>query len=71
MSSAKYAPAPTQDPDDVPTHVTGGAATYTQAPPDYHVPSSSAQDEQRLFDGAPRNSEDDVPDDFKVGLLPF
>ena len=61
-SNAKYAPAPTHDPDET--------SSYTQAPPSYQAEasSSSAQDDEaRLFGGAPRaDGDDDVPDDFKV-----
>jgi FtsH-binding integral membrane protein len=62
MASAKYTPAPTQDPDDA----------YTQAPPGYQAQAESSaaatvhDDEARLF-GGPRSSEDNVPDDFKFG----
>ena len=55
MSDAKYTAAPQEDPE---------AATYSQAPPAYQEPSA-ADDQERLF-GAPRSSEDNVPDDFKV-----
>lgn len=71
-ANAKYAPAPTQDPDE---------ATWSQAPPSYQqagsdpavasgapaTSSSSAGD--NFFYGAaePRSSEDNVPDDFKFG----
>ncbi|KKY29391.1 putative transmembrane bax inhibitor motif-containing protein [Diaporthe ampelina] len=60
MSNAKYTPAPQQDPDDVPA-----GPAYSQAPPSYQA----ADDEARLFagEGAPRSSEDNVPDDFKFG----
>ncbi|KAJ0123242.1 hypothetical protein N8I77_010295 [Diaporthe amygdali] len=60
MSNAKYTPAPQQDPDDVPA-----GPAYNQAPPSYQA----ADDEARLFagEGAPRSSEDNVPDDFKFG----
>lgn len=57
-STTKYTAAPQQDPDE--SHV------YTQAPPSYQAESSSANDEERLFGGGPRSSEDNVPDDFKV-----
>lgn len=53
MSSTKYQPAPQQDPDD-----------YTNAPPAY---GSSSRDETEGLFGAPRNSDDDIPDDFKFG----
>lgn len=56
--TAKYTPAPQEDPD---AHV-----DYTQAPPSYQAESSAAQDQERLS-GAPRSSEDNIPDDFKVG----
>ncbi|KAI3394766.1 hypothetical protein diail_2235 [Diaporthe ilicicola] len=60
MSNAKYAPAPQQDPDNLPA-----GPAYSQAPPSYQA----ADDEARLFagEGAPRSSEDNVPDDFKFG----
>lgn len=64
-ANAKYTPAPTQDPDE---HV-----DYTAAPPSYQAtggPSSSTADadaERLLGGGAPRSSEDNVPDDFKFG----
>ncbi|KAF6811434.1 Protein lifeguard 4 [Colletotrichum sojae] len=66
-STAKYTPAPTQDPDEP------SSASYTQAPPAYQAAeSSSAQDTDRLFGGgAPRSSQDDdIPDDFKLLCLP-
>ncbi|KAK0749063.1 inhibitor of apoptosis-promoting Bax1-domain-containing protein [Schizothecium vesticola] len=55
-STAKYTAAPQDDPD-----------AYTQPPPSYQAESSSAQDDALLFGGAPRNSEGEVPDDFKFG----
>jgi FtsH-binding integral membrane protein len=55
-ANVKYTPAPQEDPD----------LNYTQPPPSYQAESSSAQDQERLF-GSPRNSEDNVPDDFKFG----
>ncbi len=54
-SATKYTRAPQEDPED-----------YTQPPPSYQAESSSANDQERLFGGAPRSSEDNVPDDFKV-----
>ena len=54
-SSAKYQPAPQNDPDD----------DYTHAPPAYAEGSSSRDETQGLF-GPPRSSEDNLPDDFKV-----
>lgn len=73
-ATAKYAPAPTQDPDE---------ATWSQAPPSYQqaggdpvIPntntnnaSASASAGDNFFYGAaaPRSSEDNVPDDFKFG----
>lgn len=41
------------------------AAQYTQAPPSYEDQPSSSRDEDALL-GGPRNSEDNIPDDFKV-----
>ncbi|KZL83629.1 transmembrane bax inhibitor motif-containing protein [Colletotrichum incanum] len=59
-STTKYAPAPTQDPDE--------ASSYAQAPPAYQAEPTAASDTDRLFGGgAPRSSEDDLPDDFKFG----
>lgn len=55
-STAKYQPAAQQDPDD----------DYTQAPPAYAAGSSARDETQGLF-GAPRDSEDNLPDDFKFG----
>ncbi|KAK3695853.1 inhibitor of apoptosis-promoting Bax1-domain-containing protein [Podospora appendiculata] len=61
-STAKYTAAPQEDPD-----------AYTQAPPSYQAAASSTaaadDDQARLFGGAgaPRNSEDNIPDDFKFG----
>lgn len=59
-SKTKYAPAPTQDPDE--------ASSYAQAPPAYQAEPTAASDTDRLFGGgAPRSSQDDdLPDDFKV-----
>jgi len=56
MSSAKYQRAPQEEPVD----------DYTQAPPAYGTASSSNDETQGLF-GAPRSSEDNIPDDFKFG----
>ncbi|KAK1979113.1 inhibitor of apoptosis-promoting Bax1-domain-containing protein [Colletotrichum cereale] len=59
-STTKYAPAPTQDPDE--------ASSYAHAPPAYQAEPTAASDTDRLFGGgAPRGSEDDIPDDFKFG----
>ncbi|POR38401.1 hypothetical protein TPAR_01414 [Tolypocladium paradoxum] len=56
-SNAKYQPAPQQDPDD-----------FTRAPPAYNAEgSSSSRDETQNLFGAPRSSEDNLPDDFKFG----
>jgi len=54
-ANAKYQRAATEEPDD-----------YTQAPPAYAEGSSSRDETQGLF-GAPRSSEDNLPDDFKFG----
>ena len=57
-STAKYQPAPTQDPEE---------GTWDQAPPSYQA-AGSAQDSDRLFGGGEaRSSEDNIPDDFKFG----
>jgi FtsH-binding integral membrane protein len=56
-STTKYQRAPQDDPDD-----------FTSAPPAYAEGSASRSDEtQGLFSGAPRSSEDNIPDDFKFG----
>ena len=55
---AKYTPAAQVDPDE--------HDDYTQAPPSYQAEASSANDEERLFAGGRRSSEDNIPDDFKV-----
>ncbi|KKA26462.1 hypothetical protein TD95_000123 [Thielaviopsis punctulata] len=58
MANAKYTPAPTSDPDE-----------YVYAPPSYQAAassSSSAPDADGVF-GAPRTSDDNLPDDFKFG----
>jgi hypothetical protein len=60
MSTTKYSPAPQQDPDD---HV-----SYSEAPPSYQAPAGTASfsPNDPLFGDAPRSSEDNLPDDFKV-----
>ncbi|KAK4198954.1 inhibitor of apoptosis-promoting Bax1-domain-containing protein, partial [Triangularia verruculosa] len=58
-STAKYTAAPQEDPD--------AHTSYTQPPPSYQAESNSAQDNAALFGGAPRSSEDNIPDDFKFG----
>ncbi|KAK5655925.1 hypothetical protein OQA88_5060 [Cercophora sp. LCS_1] len=58
-STAKYARAPQEDPE---AHL-----SYTQPPPAYQNEPSSSTDQERLFGGSPRSSEDNVPDDFKFG----
>jgi hypothetical protein len=40
-------------------------AQYSQAPPSYVDEPSSSADNAALL-GGPRNSEDNIPDDFKV-----
>jgi hypothetical protein len=57
-STAKYQPAPQQEPDD----------DYTQAPPAYgtaEAAESSSRNDPSLF-AQPRSSDDNIPDDFKV-----
>ncbi|KAI6089142.1 transmembrane BAX inhibitor motif-containing protein [Hypoxylon rubiginosum] len=60
-ANTKYTPAPTQDPD---------AGTWSQAPPSYQEPVGSNNGSNNtsadIF-GAPRSSEDNLPDDFKFG----
>ena len=65
MSSAKYTPAPQQDPDVFDAPSAGPAHAFNQAPPSYQA----SDDEARLFagEGAPRSSEDNIPDDLKFG----
>ncbi|KFA53944.1 hypothetical protein S40293_01767 [Stachybotrys chartarum IBT 40293] len=53
--TTNYQAMPQQDPDD-----------FTQAPPSY-AEGSSTRDEQAGLFGAPRSSEDNLPDDFKFG----
>lgn len=59
MSYTKYQRAPSEEPDE----------DYTHAPPAYNEASSSRDEAQGLF-GAPRSSEDNIPDDFKVRQPP-
>jgi hypothetical protein len=56
--NTKYSPAPQRDSFDDP-------AQYSQAPPSYAEPSTARDDAALL--GGPRNSEDNIPDDFKFG----
>lgn len=62
-STAKYTQAPQEDPE---AHL-----EYSQPPPSYQAEASgAAADQQRLFAGVPRSSQDgegDIPDDFKFG----
>ena len=58
-SNAKYTAAPQRDSYDDTAH-------YSQAPPSYAEPSSS-HDQAALLGGGARNSEDNIPDDFKFG----
>lgn len=57
-SNTKYTRASQRDSLDDPAH-------YSQAPPSYAEPSTSA-DNDALLGGGPRSSEDNIPDDFKV-----
>lgn len=63
-SNPKYQPAAQHDPDD-----------YTRAPPAYApaaVPAAaSPRDETQGLFAAPRTSEDNLPDDFKVSRSPM
>ncbi|KAI5921901.1 transmembrane BAX inhibitor motif-containing protein [Camillea tinctor] len=56
-ANTKYAPAPTQDPDE---------GTWSQPPPSYQAEATSSSSPD-LFGAAPRSSEDNIPDDFKFG----
>ncbi|KAI9861998.1 MAG: hypothetical protein M1824_001742 [Vezdaea acicularis] len=57
-SNTKYQPAPQRDSLDE-------TSNYTQAPPAYHDEATSSTNDALL--GAPRTSDDNVPDDFKFG----
>ncbi|KAI0968888.1 transmembrane BAX inhibitor motif-containing protein [Xylaria arbuscula] len=56
-ANTKYTPAPTQDPEE---------GTWSQAPPSYQYDEASSSS-PGIFGGAPRSSEDNIPDDFKFG----
>jgi protein lifeguard len=56
-ANTKYAPAPTQDPDE---------GSWSQAPPSYQAEENTSSS-AGLFGASPRSSEDNVPDDFKFG----
>ncbi|KAL2888239.1 Protein lifeguard 4 [Ceratocystis lukuohia] len=56
MSTAKYTKAPTVDPDE-----------YRTAPPSYQAAAGSSSTASDGVFGAPRTSEDNIPDDFKFG----
>lgn len=56
-SNIKYTAAPQRDSLDETT-------TYSQAPPSYAEPSAS-DDQAALLGGVRRNSDDNIPDDFK------
>ena len=58
MAGTKYTAAPQRDSLD-------DAADYPQGPPSYQNAPSSSRDKDTLL-GAPRSSEDNIPDDFKV-----
>jgi hypothetical protein len=58
--NTKYTPAPQRDSFE--------ESSYPQAPPSYEEPSAS-RDQEALLGGAPRSSEDNIPDDFKVGRV--
>jgi len=58
-STAKYTPAPQRDSLEE-------APNYPQPPPTYDDQSGPSRDEDALL-GAPRSSEDNIPDDFKFG----
>ena len=56
-ANTKYTPAPQRDSFE--------EGDYTQAPPSYQTESSGAN--QGGVFGAPREDDDNVPDDFKYG----
>lgn len=56
-SNTKYQPAPQRDSFE--------ETNYTQAPPSYQAEASGTGD---ALLGGPRSEDDNVPDDFKVGL---
>jgi hypothetical protein len=58
-STTKYQPAPQRESLDT--------AMYSQAPPSYVDEPTASSDQAALLGGGPRNSEDNVPDDFKFG----
>lgn len=55
-SSTKYTPAPQRDSFE--------QSGYSQAPPSYDATATTDND---ALLGGPRSSEDNIPDDFKVG----
>ncbi|KAI9684438.1 MAG: hypothetical protein M1829_002248 [Trizodia sp. TS-e1964] len=57
-ANTKYSPAPQRDSFE-------DTENYTQAPPSYQAESSRFN--ESLLTGAPRNSDDNIPDDFKFG----
>lgn len=63
-SNAKYTAAPQRDFLD-------DATRYPQPPPSYQNEPSSSRDQDLLLGGAPRRSEDDIPDDFKVSMQSY
>jgi hypothetical protein len=56
---SKYTPTAQRDSFD-------DTANYSQAPPSYVDEPSASADAALLGGGAPRSSEDNIPDDFKV-----
>ena len=61
-STAKYQPAPQRDSLDEPH------SSYTQAPPSYQTAGPSINEGGY---GTPRAEDDNLPDDFKVRLIPL
>jgi hypothetical protein len=57
--NTKYTAAAQRDSLDETAH-------YSRAPPSYADEPSSSADQAALL-GGPRSSEDNIPDDFKVG----
>lgn len=58
-ANTRYSPAPQRDSFDDTAH-------YSQAPPSYTNPHPSSSDDDEALLGGPRDTGDNVPDDFKV-----
>jgi hypothetical protein len=58
-ANTRYSPAPQRDSLDDTAH-------YSQAPPSYTDQQPSSADDDAALLGGPRDTGDNVPDDFKV-----